>query len=90
MRAFYGSNASYQLQQAQVELGPLTLYYCYGTPIAFQHKLDGDTLVTSVNYKGTTSLGLALNSLEPDKTKRLPREVFLTKLSDILRRHNLC
>jgi len=87
---YHSSRKDCKLQQALVKLGPLSIYYSYGEVIGFIDTRVSDELISVVNYRANTSMGLALNAIQPDKTKRLPKEEFMSKFYDVLSRSRLC
>ena len=53
----------------QIDFGPLTIWFSYQTPVAFQ--LEGQPLQITQNRWAQTT-GKHLNAIDPDKTKRIP------------------
>ena len=64
-----------------VEIGPLTIWFSYYTPIAFQ--VGGEPRVISRNYWGNGT-GAHLNLIDRDKSKRVPKEEFEGRLAEVL------
>ena len=64
-----------------VESGPLTIWFSYRTPIAFQ--VGGEPRVISQNYwaNGTAA---HLNLIDRDKSKRVSGDEFQTRLAEVL------
>ena len=71
----YGNYASsnYGAHCLQVEVGDITVYFSYQTPVAFHSYRHG--LVCLKNQWGTTT-GKHLNLIEPDHKKRIDQETF--------------
>lgn len=66
----YGSN--YGMHCLQIDLGCVTIWYSYDTPIAFRVKGD---MVVRENSWGTTT-GKHLNAICPDKSRRISSDEF--------------
>lgn len=64
----------------QITLGPLTVWFSYRTPIAFQ--VDGSPLVISENRWGPTT-AKHLNRVNHDKSKRIPHDQVMAGLDAI-------
>ena len=59
------------------DLGNLTVFYSYKTPIAFQ--IGWGEFIISRNYWGLTT-GKHLNAIDSNKKRRVSREVFKAAL----------
>lgn len=59
------------------------IYFSYDTAIAFE--CDGELFVSAEKYSNTTSKHQ--NSLEPDKTKRIPQEKFEELFYEKFKKH---
>jgi hypothetical protein len=70
-----GTGATY------VEIGPLTIWFSYSEPVAFQ--VGGEPRVISVNYWGNGT-GAHINLIDRDKDKRVKREEFEERLNKVL------
>jgi len=64
-----------------VEIGNLTIWFSYQTPVAFQ--VGGHPRVISVNYWGSTTGG-HINDIDPDKSKRVKDDEFKARLEDVI------
>lgn len=64
-----------------VEIGNLTIWFSYKTPVAFQ--VGGHPRVISVNYWGSTTGG-HINDIDPDKSKRVKSDEFEARLKDVV------
>lgn len=60
----------------------LYIWFSYKTAVAFEYQME---MFCIKNYWSTTT-GKLLNAVEPDKKKRLPREVFETKFNEVLKK----
>ena len=69
-----------------VQIGNLTVYFSYQTPIAYSDSDEG--LVIRQNDWGPTT-GHHLTSINPDKGIRVPGSVFEAKYKAMLKRHGL-
>jgi hypothetical protein len=81
----YSSN-NYGAHSMAVEIGNLSLYFSYDTVVAFSTL--GTGLVVSQNDWGSTT-GKHLNRIGDNKSLRIPRAEFVTKLDAMLKEHNL-
>ena len=61
----------------EVKIGPLTIWYSYSTPVAFQ--IDGQPLRIARNNWGPTT-GKHLNAIDRDHGKRIPHDDLLLGL----------
>lgn len=79
----YGNYSSwnYGAHALCFEVGDLTVYFSYKTPIAFKHPLTG--LVIRSNEWGPTT-GKHLNAINADKSKRINGREFEARLVGIL------
>ncbi|MFZ2992412.1 MAG: hypothetical protein WA061_01740 [Microgenomates group bacterium] len=77
-------NDNYGAHCLKVSFDEFTLFYSYETIVAYSDRTDG--LVVSKNCWQTTT-GRHLNWIDPDKKVRLERDVFESKLSEMLTRH---
>ena len=69
-----------------VTVGQLDLYFSYKTVVAYRTADQG--LVCSENVWSVTT-GRHLNSIQPDKHRRLPYEDFKRRLDITMERHDL-
>lgn len=69
------------VNQNRVDLGPLTIWFSYETPVAFQ--VDGSKLICRQNDWSFTT-GKLLNKLCPNKADRISGLEFETYLATIL------
>ena len=68
------SSGNYGVNSMRVDIGPLTVYYSYKTPVAF--RVDGHSLVVHQNNWGPTT-GKHLNKIDGGaKEKRVDYETF--------------
>lgn len=81
--ATFKQTSSSWLDATYVEFGPLTIWFSYRTPIAFQ--IDGEPCVISRNYWGNGT-GAHLNLIDPDKSKRVSLEEFEGRLSEVVQK----
>ncbi len=79
-------NVKYAVNTLQLNIKDLTLYYSYETIIGFHTTYDG--LIVCENIWSNTT-GKYLNSICPDKKRRLPYTEFLTRLEAVQRKYNL-
>ena len=63
-----------------IEIGSLTIYVSYTTPIAFRYK--GDLVIRQNDWAQTT--GNHLNTIDSDKSIRISGDDFEEKLSKII------
>ncbi|MFA5149071.1 MAG: hypothetical protein WC491_08120 [Candidatus Omnitrophota bacterium] len=76
----YGSSYASKNPNTQlVTIGDLEIFFSYSTPVAYRTSSE---FIISENAWSTTT-GRHLNIIHPDKTRRVPREVFEQKLADI-------
>lgn len=81
----YCYNGNYGVNALRVDIGRLTIWFSYQTPVAFN---DGNGTVCRVNdWKQTT--GKHLNAIEPDHKKRITGAEFESKLAEVLVKHGL-
>jgi len=71
----------YTSNTAEVQIGGLRLYYSYTTLVAFHHSSTG--LVCRENEWSVTT-GKYLNSIEPDKKKRVSGEEMYKRLREVI------
>jgi hypothetical protein len=64
-----------------VEIGNLSIWFSYRIPIAFQ--IGGQPRVISQNVWGG-GVGIHLNGIDRDKSKRIPHEEFEQRLSAVV------
>lgn len=64
----------------KLELGDLTIWYSYETPIAFKTS-ETEVVCRQNDFSATT--GKHLNSIESDKSKRISGEAFLDRLDSL-------
>lgn len=64
-----------------VEIGPLTIWFSYAVPVAFQ--VGSEPRVISVNYGGNGT-GAHINLIDRDKSKRVKREEFEARLNEVV------
>ena len=81
MKIRVGTYYNKQANNTYVEIGELTIYFSYKTPIAFYHYTTG--IVVRENDWGPTT-GKHLNSIEPEKANRLHGDTFEKQLNTIL------
>ena len=74
------SSSNYGAHSLAISIGNLELYFSYDTVVAFRYK--GKTYVSENCWGATT--GKHLNAIEPDKKRRIKREVFKNLLSKAL------
>ena len=72
-----------QLNAFLIEIGSLTIWFSYSTPVAFQ--VGGEPRVISRNYWGNGT-GAHLNLIDRDKSKRVTKEEFEDRLGEVLNR----
>lgn len=73
-------------KQIDVSVGNLTLNFSYETVIAFNSPFSGFWISENV-WSVTT--GRHLNEIHPDKSLRIPNDVFKQKLSEVLKHYGL-
>jgi hypothetical protein len=73
-------------KQIDVQVGSLTLNFSYQTVVAFNSPFSG--FVISENIWSTTT-GRHLNEIHPDKSLRIPNDVFKRKLAETLKHYGL-
>ena len=73
-------------KQIDVSVGNLTLNFSYETVVAFNSPFSG--FVISKNVWSPTT-GRHLNEIHPDKSLRMPNDVFMQKLSEVLKHYGL-
>lgn len=81
----YGAyEQNYGINALKVDMGAFELYYSYTTIVAFRSKKTG--LVCCENEWSTTT-GKHLNWIQPNKRERVPRNLFVTMLKEMLNEH---
>lgn len=73
-------------KQIDVQVGSLTLNFSYQTVVAFSSPHSG--FVISKNVWSTTT-GRHLNEIHPDKSLRVPNDVFMQMLKEVLKHYGL-
>ena len=68
-----------------VEIGDLTVWFSYRTPVAFQ--VSGQPRIVSTNY-WSSATGVHLNAIDPDKSKRVKEDEFNERLGTIVKQIN--
>lgn len=68
-----------------VQIGQLTFYFSYQTIIAFE--CNGELYISENIWSNTTARHL--NSINRDKSKRMPNDDFMAKLKTILKAYNI-
>lgn len=79
------SSDNYGAHSLCVELGGLSIYFSYHTPVAYR---GSEGLVISENCWSTTT-GKHLNWICPDKSRRIPNDEFNLRFHAELEKHGL-
>lgn len=80
------SSGNYGVNAMRVDVGMLTLFFSYQTPVAFRTYNSG--LVVRENEWGPTT-GKHLNWLDSGRSNRISGEDFENKLQEVLKEHDL-
>lgn len=70
----------------KLTLGRLSIYFYGNVPVAYSYD---EELVCMKNERGQWGLGMVLNTVQPDKKKRVSIKDFLLGLLSLLQEHNL-
>ena len=81
----YGTYPSKNPNTQLVTIGDLEIFFSYETPVAFRTSAE---FVIRENVWGPTT-GKHLNMISPDKSRRVPGDVFEAKLAEIAARLGL-
>ena len=73
-------------KQIDVQVGSLTLNFSYNTVVAFTSSFSGFVITENV---WSTTTGRHLNEIHPDKSLRIPNDVFKRKLQETLEHYGL-
>ena len=69
------------LNALYVEIGPLTIWFSYSTPVAFQ--VGGEPRVIAQNIWGNGT-GAHINLIDRDKSKRVSQDEFNARMAEVL------